>query len=464
MQGGSHVAEKLSAKSAWKLNNALKKSAATKPTKVGTARVTRRDSDGSMWVRLPGSNVDTPVNGQVLSDAQVGDTVSVRIENGRLSLMGNASTPSVGQQQVNTTVQPVRQTADNALETASTAQTAAELATSYAAAAQQSASAAQTSADAAQTSADEATASASTANTAAQGALLGLSTVEDVVSVLQWLSEHGHATDDATVDPSTKYYARDDDAKTVRLVTEPEATLTPRGQGWRELVATADEEVAEGKSYYAIDQQTGLPVRVDDPTGDPSAQGWYELPVTEDTSVAEGKSYYEVADDGTVSLVADTATPLTPVGQGWWVLDDAVTDYVGAHLAMTDHGLNVAADERDGYIHVGTLTQGGSYGTYIIEGGKQVAKFAQETVIGPEDGMHVTVRGGQESGRLLTIANGGDEPVMYVQVDVDPTTREAKSTVYMTNAIVVQDLRFGRWMWYERANGNMSVRWTGDDS
>lgn len=365
------MAEKLSAKSAWKLNNALKKSAATKPTKVGTARVTRRDSDGSVWVRLPGSNVDTPVNGQILSDAQVGDTVSVRIENGRLSLMGNASTPSVGQQQVNTTVQPVQQTADNALETASTAQAAAELATSYAAAAQVDAkrakdaadeadskaqaasdaadladSKAQAASDAAQAAstaaqiadskaqaastaaqiadgkADAASASATTAASAAQSALLGLSTVQDVVDVLAWLSAHS--------------------------------------------VATQDTSAVANKAYYTRDATTGTMTRV--------------------AVIPEGAN---------------------PSALGWWEMDDAVTQYLAAHLAMTDYGLNLKVDSESGYIHIGTLDGNHPYGTYILGAGNEVTSlFAEnESRIGSEYGAHVRT---DASGMYITNANGVD--------------------------------------------------------
>lgn len=323
------MAERLSAKSAWKLNNALKKSAATKPTKVGTARVTRRDSDGSVWVRLPGSSVDTPVNGQILSDAQVGDTVSVRIENGRLSLMGNATTPAVGQQQVNTTVKPVQQTADNALETASTAQTAAELATSYAAAAQQSATDAETYAgqalgfaqDADQ-HATEAKADALAANTAAQSALLGLSTVEDVVDVLAWLSAHS--------------------------------------------VATQDTSAVAGKAYYTRDATTGTMTRV--------------------AVIPEGAN---------------------PSALGWWEMDDAVTQYLAAHLAMTDYGLNLMVDGQSGYIHLGTLDGTRPYGTYIVgAGGDVTSLFAEnESRIGSEYGAHVRT---DASGMYITNANGVD--------------------------------------------------------
>lgn len=300
------MAEKLSAKSAWKLNNALKKSAATKPTKVGTARVTRRDSDGSVWVRLPGSNVDTPVNGQILSDAQVGDTVSVRIENGRLSLMGNASTPSVGQQQVNTTVRPVRQTADNALETASTAQTAAELATSYAATAQTAASQATTAAGqavsaatAAGTAAAQAQQDANSANASAKGALLSLATVEDVVDTLTWITKHGTMalTTDTAVDPSKVYFVPD-----------------------------ASGQYVVGGSTYSI---------VQNPTTE-GLSGYYELTI--DKSV---ENY--IATHVAVTNEGLWLTPTSSNGYRVLIATGAGTTYTTAGTYIIDNGGNVRA-------------------------------------------------------------------------------------------------------------------------
>lgn len=520
------MAEKLSAKSAWKLNNALKKSAATKPTKVGTARVTRRGSDGSMWVRLPGSNVDTPVNGQVLSDAAVGDTVSVRIENGRLSLMGNATTPAVGQQQVNTTVQPVSRQATYAMQ-------AAELATTYAMEAQESAALADASAKAAGES-------AYTAGVAADGALLGLSTVQDVIDVIEWLSTHSSATEDTSVVADKEYYVRDattgalsrveeavdpfalgwveaeqsadtamDTAKTYYALNDATGTLTPVADvvdpsdlGWYEAEASADTEAVDGKTYYELDAETGELTPVDEvPEGaDPSELGWYEVSATSDTTMTDGKLYYTVdAESGVaspvspvvigwweISTTADNrmvddkgyyaldsetgvASPIDPFALGWWEMGDAVVQFIGSHLAQTDHGLNVMASGQSGHIHIGTLKDGGEYGTYVVgEDGVPEARFGVHTRIGREDGMHVDITSDISEDlehdvhqhKLLSIANAGDAPVMYVEYDDE--TRE--STVYMTNAIVVQDLRFGDWMWYERANGNMSVRWTGDDA
>lgn len=365
------MAEKLSAKSAWKLNNALKKSAATKPTKVGTARVTRRDSDGSVWVRLPGSNVDTPVNGQILSDAQVGDTVSVRIENGRLSLMGNASTPSVGQQQVNTTVRPVRQTADNALETASTAQTAAELATSYAATAQTAASQATTAAGqavsaatAAGTAAAQAQQDANSANASAKGALLSLATVEDVVDTLTWITKHGTMalTTDTAVDPSKVYFVPD-----------------------------ASGQYVVGGSTYSI---------VQNPTTE-GLSGYYELTI--DKSV---ENY--IATHVAVTNEGLWLTPTSSNGYRVLIATGAGTTYTTAGTYIIDNGGNVRAIIGE------TITLGNAADGSVVT----IDSDSMDMVHGTDEMLHFGYGEG-------TAATGGTADAPYYTLG----TRLANSTV-----------------------------------
>lgn len=86
-----------------------------KPKEVTTTReratFLRTDQDGTQWVRLPSSNDETPVNGRTLATAKAGDTVEWSIHDGRLSITGNESQPSVGMREVFQTasdiVQPV---------------------------------------------------------------------------------------------------------------------------------------------------------------------------------------------------------------------------------------------------------------------------------------------------------------------------------------------------------------------
>ena len=73
------------------------------------ATCTRVDNDGTVWVRLLGADIDTPVNGQRLADVVIGDNVTVTIEDGLLSVIGNSSRPSTSASHVEEIVGPVVQ-------------------------------------------------------------------------------------------------------------------------------------------------------------------------------------------------------------------------------------------------------------------------------------------------------------------------------------------------------------------
>lgn len=105
------MADAISAKTAWALAKAIKGGSKKKGPTNGTATVVRADQDGTHWVRISGSDVETPVNGRTLATAKAGDTVEWSIHDGRLSITGNESQPSVGMREVFQTasdiVQPV---------------------------------------------------------------------------------------------------------------------------------------------------------------------------------------------------------------------------------------------------------------------------------------------------------------------------------------------------------------------
>ena len=50
-------------------------------------------------------------------------------------------------------------------------------------------------------------------------------------------------------------------------------------------------------------------------------------------------------------------------------------------------------------------------------------------------------------------------PGEVAYIAVDPDTNE--SMFYITRAVVVKDLRFGNWKWYDRFNGNLALKWMG---
>jgi len=67
-----------------------------KASLIKSAKVVKVDTDGMPWVSISGSDQETPVNGEILANAKVGDFVSVSIENGKCNILGNVDDPSIG--------------------------------------------------------------------------------------------------------------------------------------------------------------------------------------------------------------------------------------------------------------------------------------------------------------------------------------------------------------------------------
>ena len=239
------MAESISAKTAWALAKAIKGGSKRKGPTNGTATVVRVDQDGTHWVRISGSDVETPVNGAVTVDAKAGDTVQYHLEDTRISITGNATSPSVGGTYVSQAVAPVERKANTALAEASRAKEAADTAESEAYRAHVAADAAQTSADtaagaasAARTSANEALTSARSANASANSALTQLSIVEDVSGTLSWIRDHGtyRATTDTTVREGTVYFELV--GGDYVPISSPDPSANPRSLGWYVLDVT----------------------------------------------------------------------------------------------------------------------------------------------------------------------------------------------------------------------------------
>lgn len=253
----------------FRLLNANKGKSAGFDTPAEVVRV-----DGSTaWVHIPGGVDETPV--ALTINAKAGDTVQVRINNGRAFLVGNGTAPPTDNEQADkaivqavsaaeaartahTMADAATKEAARAQEAADSAQTAADNAQTSANAAQQSADNAATAASNAQTSADNAQRDATTANTAANNALLGLSTVESVVDVVNWFAEHKAASTDTTVDPDKAYYTYDATTGALSRVT-PTGTEDPSALGWYELgdaiadyVATHVASTNDGLSVLSI--------------------------------------------------------------------------------------------------------------------------------------------------------------------------------------------------------------------
>lgn len=92
------MAEAISAKVAWALSKAIKGASENRSSGNTTkdATVVRKDPDGTVWVRMAGSDIDTPINGSITASVKAGDVVQCRVDGTVLSLTGNATDPAIG--------------------------------------------------------------------------------------------------------------------------------------------------------------------------------------------------------------------------------------------------------------------------------------------------------------------------------------------------------------------------------
>lgn len=321
------MAQVVATQAAWGFVDAITESPSKKQAQEALVTVTRRDSSGKVWVHFDGSVQDTPVAVE-LQRVSVGERCKVSVHGGRVTIVGNSSSPALGAGLVDEAIEPTknvaktsitmareaklaanaavsdagraRSAADSASRDAATANVAAQRAVADADAARVAAIDAQRSAGEAKEDAAEAKASAERANTAATDALTQLSFVEDVSGTLDWIQSHGT------------------------------------------FVASTDTSVQEGTVYFELSGSDYVPV-IPEGDEDPSDEGWYVLDTTE-----------------------------------------SQTDYIMAHLAVTSAGLWVLPS---GIGSASTPQQASGYkmllandGTYIYDGSGHLVTSLGESI------------------------------------------------------------------------------------
>lgn len=241
------------------------------------------------------------------------------------------------------TAQTAQENANDAMwaarESASVASSAATAAANSASNAEQEANSAAAAANNAQISANAAQQSASNANAHAIAALNSLSTVEDVVDTLTWITTHGTMTQttDTEIDPTKIYFIRDDNGEYVvndyhySSVLEPNTdelslyyelsidksienyiathlSLTNQGlwltpttsNAYRVLIATGSGDVYTTPGTYIIDDtgttvahftSTGIGFASDRSfyIGDRNAYIFFEAPDNDNDNIQEGR-------------------------------------------------------------------------------------------------------------------------------------------------------------------------------
>lgn len=108
--------------------------------------------------------------------------------------------------------------------------------------------------------------------------------------------------------------------------------------------------------------------------------------ITTDTTPQAGTTYYIKHLDGTYEIVTDT-TGKNPAQEGWYVLDEALQNYVLSHLSLTNDGLYVMADGSEWKVRIA------DDGVYILDPNNQPANqmTASGNIVGYEGETHVEI-------------------------------------------------------------------------
>lgn len=339
---------------------AVRESDAKKTKGYDTQATVIRVEDGKAWVHIPGGVSETPA--ELTINAQPGDSVMVRLAGGRAFLLGNATSPptddatakealsnaadalqsavsaklaadsaeasaataSAAAQDAVETAEAVHDIAVQAQEDAETAKTNAQTAITNAAAAQAAADAAQTSADTAQAQAASATASAN-------GALNGLSTVQDVIGVLDWAKDNATytLTSDTDIEPGKTYWTRSGSGTEADpYVYNPVVTPVKADLGTYYEISGVDEAMADFINTHLALTDKGLYVLG-------GANQWKVL----------------IAPDG-VYIINDTGNVVAKYKD---VITLGMDDGTESYQRLDYHSLQLIDKEGNVYFHVSDL-------------------------------------------------------------------------------------------------------------
>ena len=161
-------------------------------------------------------------------------------------------------------------------------------------------------------SAEQVRKSAESAARSANSALTQLGVVEDVVNTINWLAEHGNysITEDTVAQSDKLYYER------LYIYTK-----------------TTDTSIDSTKTYYT---QSGTGTDADP----------YVYTAVENPVVADIENYYEATASYAIYDVPEDGNPHELGLYQLDGVDEAVTNYIASHIALTDNGLWITADDN----------------------------------------------------------------------------------------------------------------------
>ena len=327
---------------------------------VHTAIVSNIDDEGVVWVNINGSDKETPTE-LVATEVKRGDAVTVQWRNNKLYVASNYTNPSAGVVRVSAVeaaAQTAQSAANNAVADADRAKEAAEDAIATAESVHSIAQQAAEDAAEAKTSASEAKTQATAATNYANGALTGLSTVQDVIGVLNWAQENASysLTQDTDIVPGKTYWTRsgsgtDADPYTYAPVVSPVKTQL---SNYYEI-SGVDEAMADyinthlallDDGLYVLSDNSGWKVRIAndgvyivDPQGNTATK--YKDAVTLGND--DGSQSYQYLDYHSMQLIDKEGNPYFYVSDLRDVNGNITERFEGDSSGATDFRLMVPA-------------------------------------------------------------------------------------------------------------------------
>jgi len=323
-----------------------------KPKPYDTPAEVVRVEGNTAWVHIPGGVPETPI--QLSVNAKKGDTVRVRVSGGKAWITGNITAPPTDDKVANeakTEVKKVDRKVTVIQGTAEEAKEVSEEALLYSEIARDAADEAKEDARIAHDAADEAVAQADRAEKAADDA------VEDAGIARQAADEAKEDAADAK-NAATRANTSANDAlgqlSVVEKVVDTLNWVTEHGR----YDLTTDTSVDPSKTYFVLKDGVYTPVAE---------------PVDEDLA-----SYYELT------------------------IDEAVTNYVATHLAVTDAGLWVTLDNHGYKVLIA------NDGVYIYDYAGHIVTTLGESI--RFDSERPQMIGGDEAFILYYDADGDGKP------------------------------------------------------
>ena len=337
-----------------------------KPSAYDTQAEVRRVEGDIAWVHIPGGVDETPV--QLTTNAKKGDIVQVRVSGGRAWLYGNATAPPTD----DTVAKAAQKKADVADEHATNSLTSAMLAQQFAEEAKESAETAKVVTDEileyaetaeltvteiledaveakqdakeAHDAADAASKDATSAYNSASQAINQLGVVENIVGVLEFISQHGvyeETIDQAPI--ADKWYFRQ-----IGTVADPRYEVVNQPLP-TDYILTQDTAVITGKTYYTR-------------SGTSPNYTYAEVENPVDADIA---TYYEYTN--------------SPALHGFYEItdvDSSIQNYVSSHLALVGNSIYL----QNGNTRVEVSTTEGL--TLRNASGAVIANYGKNTTLG----------------------------------------------------------------------------------